>query len=78
MNLFDINNHVLFMEVKYSKEEKYTIRYLERLVKYLEKKELEFPCFMGLVSLEHGFMKFYPIANFLSRLQENVEETMDI
>ena len=51
MKLFDKKNHVLFMEVKYSKEEKYTIRYLERLVKYLEKKELEFPCFMGLVSL---------------------------
>lgn len=78
MKLFDKKNHVLFMEVKYSKEEKYTIRYLERLVKYLEKKELEFPCFMGLVSLEHGFMKFYPIANFLSRLQENVEETIDV
>ena len=64
MKLFDQSGHVLFMEVRYSKEEKGTIRYLERLANYLEKKDLEFPCFMGIVYLENGFMKLYPVTYF--------------
>lgn len=64
MKLYDKDKNAMYMEVRYSKEEKYTIRYLERLVKYLKKRNLEFPCFWGIVYLEDGFMKLYPIDYF--------------
>lgn len=56
--LVDEAGRMLMVEVTYSKEEAYTIRYLERIA------ERKTPCFLGRVYLRDGRIRMYPVALF--------------
>lgn len=58
MKLYDSKGKELVVELPYSKQEAWGIRYLERL-----KKEKE-PCFLGRVYLKGARIRMYPIAVF--------------
>lgn len=64
MKLLDKENRVLIVKVSYSKEENYTIRYLERLYKRIQRGTKALPLFFGIVYLEEGTMKMYPIEDY--------------
>lgn len=64
MKLLDKEGRVLIVKVSYSKEENYTIRYLERLYKRIQRGKKELPLFLGIVYLEEGRMKMYPIEDY--------------
>lgn len=56
MVLFDEAEKEVVIEVKYSKEESWGIRYLERIT------EDKPPCFLGKVYLRDGRIRMYPVA----------------
>lgn len=58
MSLFDENGRELVIEVAYSKNESWGIRYLERLTNE------NLPCFLGKVWLREGKIRMYPVAAF--------------
>lgn len=61
MELYDRNDYRLLLKVSYSSVEHYTIRYLERLAKRMERGSKGIPCFFGSIYLSEGMMKLYPI-----------------
>ncbi len=61
MELADGRGVPLSIEVAYSKEEDFTIRYLERILRRIHRDNRSIPCFVGDVYLEDGKMKLYPI-----------------
>lgn len=61
MELRDGQGVPLFIEVAYSKEEDFTIHYLERVARRIHHDHRSIPCFVGDVYLEDGRMKLYPI-----------------
>ncbi len=74
MELRDGQGVVLTIEVAYSKEEDFTIRYLERVARRIQRDHRSVPCFVGDVYLEDGKMKLYPIT-FLEA-KEIIEDEM--
>ncbi len=58
MKLYDESAREVLIEVTYSKNESWGIRYLERLTQ--EKQ----PCFLGKLYLKDGRMRMYPVAVF--------------
>ena len=74
MELRDGQGVVLTIEVAYSKEEDFTIRYLERVARRIQRDHRSIPCFVGDVYLEEGKMKLYPIT-FLEA-KEIIEDEM--
>lgn len=64
MKLLDKEGRVLTVKVSYSKEESFTIRYLERLYKRIERGKKELPLFFGIIYLQEGRMKMYPIEDY--------------
>ena len=58
MKLYDESEREVLIEVTYSKNESWGIRYLERLT---EEKQL---CFLGKLYLRDGRMRLYPVAVF--------------
>ena len=74
MELRDGQGVVLTIEVAYSKEEDFTIRYLERVARRIQRDHRSIPCFVGDVYLEDGKMKLYPIT-FLEA-KEIIEDEM--
>lgn len=61
MELRDGQGVPLSIEVAYSKEEDFTIHYLERVARRIHNDHRSIPCFVGDVYLEDGRMKLYPI-----------------
>lgn len=61
LDLLDANGVLLAVEVVYSKEEDFTIRYLERVARRIQASQRSIPCFVGDVYLSDGQMKLYPI-----------------
>lgn len=64
MCLLDKEGRRLLVKVSYSKEENYTIRYLERLYRRIGNGKKKTPLFFGIVYLEEGCMKMYPIEDY--------------
>lgn len=58
LSLFDLQNREVIVEVVYSKEESWGIRYLEKVTT----KTL--PCFLGKLYYRDGRMRMYPVAIF--------------
>lgn len=58
MKLYDESEREVLIEVIYSKNESWGIRYLERLT---EEKQ---PCFLGKLYLRNGRMRLYPVTVF--------------
>ena len=56
MVLYDKAGREVVVEVAYSKEEEWGIRYLERI------RENRIPCFLGKVYLRDGRIRMYPVA----------------
>lgn len=64
MILLDKEERRLVVKVSYSKEEKNTINYLERLYKRIEKGLDRIPLFFGIVYIEDGQLRLYPIEDY--------------
>ncbi|BCJ94276.1 hypothetical protein acsn021_18450 [Anaerocolumna cellulosilytica] len=64
MELYDTANRMILLQIAYSKKENYTIRFLERLARRIEKGVVEVPCFFGILYKEEGKLKLYPIHYF--------------
>ena len=58
MRLFDGQKREVVIEVPYSKQESWGIRYLERI------REEKQPCFLGKIYLREGRIRMYPVAVF--------------
>lgn len=66
MRLYDESGKEVLVEVPYSKNESWGIRYLERL------RPEKQPCFLGKLYLKDGRMRIYPVAVFeKGEIQEN-------
>lgn len=75
--LYDLRGRKISISLRYSKEEKYTIRLLERLQKRLTEREEKVFAFFGRLYLEKGSLVLYPIEFFDGvsvRKEENDEE----
>lgn len=59
--LLDEADRMITVEVAYSKEEAFTIRYLERIARRMQTNSKRPPCFVGSVYLKDGEIKMYPI-----------------
>lgn len=77
MELRDGQGVPLSIEVAYSKEEDFTIHYLERVVRRIHNDHRSIPCFVGDVYLEDGKMKLYPITFLESKeiIEDGLPET---
>lgn len=64
MGLWDKKGNRLSIALRYSKEEQYTIRVLERLSSRLKKQGMKHMVFFGIPYLEQGELFLYPIEFF--------------
>ncbi len=75
--LFDSEEHRLCVSLRYTKEERLTIRFLERLEKRLKGGRYSFLVFFGTLYLEEGELRLYPIEYYLQEDETLYRECME-